>query len=361
MKLLFQLVVILLSLVVELPVMVSGLVSTTPTAPSLKNLPRDVGQLVDPLVDSDNTSTRSGRRTTKMMRNKKNKNKNLSASTTLPLRIDGVWYDVQEYADKHKGGRWILDYAKGRDVTAIFHAVHMHGEKKAAAALDKLPILDDYMGNEIKLPTRNGLSKSQLEIQEAIQGPYVLSIDDALERPLPPIKESPLRQELQQMVQRRFKSIESMKATPLHWARTIVAFALTLSCWNGWFHGDVTAIMLLPLAHWLLAAHTVHEATHGALSSNPAINFWAQFTAHPILFNVYVWIPQHILSHHQYTNDPQHDVDCHHFASARLAQEQSPYKEVCNSLSCKQTIWDTQRQSYLQSRSVDCLLCKRFY
>jgi fatty acid desaturase len=83
---------------------------------------------------------------------------------------------------------------------------------------------------------------------------------------------------------------------------------------------------MLPLAQWLLAAHTVHEATHGALHSNPAINYWAQFTAHPILFNVFVWIPQHILSHHQYTNDPQHDVDVHHFAAARLAQQQVPYK-----------------------------------
>ena len=75
---------------------------------------------------------------------------------------------------------------------------------------------------------------------------------------------------------------------------------------------------MLPLAQWLLAVHTVkHEATYGgALSLSPSINCWAQFTAHPILFNVYVWIPQHVLSHHQYANDPQHDVDVHHFAAA---------------------------------------------
>ena len=250
--------------------------------------------------------------------------RNKSTETTLPLRIDGTWYDLQDYAEKHKGGRWILDYAKGRDVTAIFHAIHMHGEAKANAALSKLPILDETM-NEIVMPTRNGLSKSQLDLERAIQGPYVLALDDLLERPLPTI-DSPLRRDLQEMVRRRFATVESMKASPAHWIRTAIAFILTISCWNGWFHGDVTSILLLPLAHWLLAAHTVHEATHGALSSNPTINYWAQFTSHPILFNVFVWIPQHILSHHQYTNDPQHDVDCHHFAAARLAEEQAPYK-----------------------------------
>ena len=93
------------------------------------------------------------------------------------------------------------------------------------------------------------------------------------------------------------------------------------------------SILLLPMVHWLLAAHTVHEATHGSLSSHSGINYWCQFTSHPILFNVHVWIPQHLLSHHQYTNDPQHDVDVHHFAPARLAQSQPPYQPTTTTTS----------------------------
>jgi len=72
----------------------------------------------------------------------------------------------------------------------------------------------------------------------------------------------------------------------------------------------------------VLIAHTVHEATHGNLSTKPWVNFWLQFSAHPICFNVFVWIPQHLLSHHQYTNDYEHDVDCHHFAPALISSEQ---------------------------------------
>ena len=51
-----------------------------------------------------------------------------------------------------------------------------------------------------------------------------------------------------------------------------------------------------------------------------------QFTAHPLFFNVFVWIPQHLLSHHQYTNDFLHDVDCHHFAPARISDAQPKFE-----------------------------------
>ena len=160
-----------------------------------------------------------------------------------------------------------------------------------------------------------------------MQGPFVVQLNKEVESPLPPI-DTALRRDLQAMLRRRFPTRASSKATPGHWARTYVAAVLCASCWVGWLRFDPVAVWLLPFAQWLLAAHTVHEATHGSLSTSPRINFWAQFTSHPILFNVYVWIPQHVLSHHQYTNDPQHDVDVHHFAAARLAQAQPPYQEA---------------------------------
>jgi len=40
------------------------------------------------------------------------------------------------------------------------------------------------------------------------------------------------------------------------------------------------------------------------------------------MFNVFVWVPQHMISHHQYTNDHELDVDVHHFSPARLAAAQ---------------------------------------
>jgi len=240
-------------------------------------------------------------------------------ATALPLKIDGTWYDVAVWADAHPGGRWLLEYARGRDVTALFHAIHMRSEGIATSSLARLPRLDE---THLPLPSAAGLHPSQLKVEGALQGEYVFSLNEPPETPpLPPIT-SPLRQELLELLQREFPSAASSKATAAHWVRTALAAIGTLACWIGWLQGSALACLVLPFVHWVLIAHTVHEATHGNLSTDPRINYWAQFTSHPICFNVFVWIPQHLLSHHQYTNDYEHDVDCHHFAPALISDAQ---------------------------------------
>lgn len=37
----------------------------------------------------------------------------------LPIKIDGKWYDVSDYAGTHPGGQWLFDYARG---TPPFHS-----------------------------------------------------------------------------------------------------------------------------------------------------------------------------------------------------------------------------------------------
>ena len=252
--------------------------------------------------------------------------------TSLPLKIDGDWYDAGSYADDHPGGRWLMEYARGRDVTALFYSVHMNRERLARAALDRLPKLD---AASLPLPPRPGLSPSELEQLASsprqgdgresaalLQGPYVFSYDAAPsdETPIPRV-DSPLRRDLQAFMQRRFPTRASAKATPAMWARIALFGAGTIACWLGWLQGSLAYTLALPFVHWGLIAHTVHEATHGNLSNDPRVNFWLQFTSHPICFNVFVWIPQHLMSHHQYTNDYKFDCDCHHFAPALISDE----------------------------------------
>lgn len=57
-----------------------------------------------------------------------------ATTSLLPLRINGEWYDVSGWADDHPGGRWLLEYARGRDVTALFRSIHLRSEAKAEAA-----------------------------------------------------------------------------------------------------------------------------------------------------------------------------------------------------------------------------------
>lgn len=214
----------------------------------------------------------------------------------LPLRISGEWVDVSGYASKHKGGRWVLDYARGKDCTFLFHAIHVFNKDKAARALASLPRIETLEKNPLVF---------EFPIATASKERQAL--------------DSEFRDELHDMVRRRFDGDSAAtKATNAHMARIAVLFGLTASCWAGWAQGDVIATFFLPFAHWLLAAHTCHDATHGSLSSNPAVNYALQFTAHPLYFNVFVWIPQHLLSHHQFTNELD-DVDIHHFAPCVLS------------------------------------------
>jgi len=180
-----------------------------------------------------------------------------ATAASLPLRIDGQWYDVSAWADAHPGGRWLLEYARGRDVTALFHSIHLRNEAVASAALSKLPIFD---ATQLQLPSSAGLPPSVLESEGALQGEYVFSFDEQsppAAPPLPPI-DSELRSELRALLQREFRDMGAAKATAWHWARTLLAAVGTIACWAGWLGGSIGATALLPLVHWVLIAHTVN-------------------------------------------------------------------------------------------------------
>lgn len=231
--------------------------------------------------------------------------------TPLPVRIDGEWYDVGEWASRHPGGAWLLEYSRGKDVTALFHSIHLRSSSTSHAVLAKLP----------RIEPADGVA--------GIERPFVFERETALAGapaaedgvpPAPVLRPSAFTRDLQRLVDEEFPTVESTKATAAHWAQIGAAAALAGACWLGWAHGSVAAACALPLAQWLLAALTCHEATHSNLSTRPWLNYALQFTAHPLMFNVFCWIPEHLTSHHQFTNDERLDVDVHLFAPVRLSR-----------------------------------------
>ena len=62
------------------------------------------------------------------------------AGTPLPPRHDGEGYAARHTAETtHAGGRWRVEYARGRDVSFLFKSIHSLNEEKARNALLKLP------------------------------------------------------------------------------------------------------------------------------------------------------------------------------------------------------------------------------
>ena len=126
----------------------------------------------------------------------------------LPLRIDGEWYDARHYAETaHAGGRWLVEYARGRDVSFLFKSIHSLNEEKARNALLKLPKI--------------------AEPHDA--APYGFALG---EEPDEVEIDSPLRKELRALVRRRFGTDpDAAKATPGQWLRIGLFGALTASAW----------------------------------------------------------------------------------------------------------------------------------
>ena len=124
----------------------------------------------------------------------------------LPLRIDGEWYDARHYAETtHAGGRWLVEYARGRDVSFLFKSIHSLNEEKARNALLKLPKI--------------------AEPRDA--APYGFALG---EEPDEVEIDSPLRKELRALVRRRFGTDpDAAKATPGQWLRIGLFGALTAS------------------------------------------------------------------------------------------------------------------------------------
>ena len=279
-----------------------------------------------------------------------------SHATSLPrhspihVKVDGRWYDVTAWADSHPGGRYVLDWADGYDISGAFHTIHLFGSKKATDILARMPEANltqrstpalvmpqiDVVPMDVQSKTgmdafmQRGESVLQLTSPPAAAEDLPSAVPVTAARDLPwqqgaldesdgaAVGQSALKRDLEAMLHRHFASPAEYKATPEHWARIFGALGLVGWCLVGWAQGSLPETLVLPFAQWLLFSPTVHEASHSTLSDRPWVNFAAAFCGLPFIYNPYIWWTQHIISHHQYTNDDALDVDLHHLRPARL-------------------------------------------
>ena len=64
--------------------------------------------------------------------------------------IDGYYFDVTQYLDKHPGGRLILRKHHMKDATTVFNSIKGHGDSYAIDLMESLCIgtVDDNNNNE---------------------------------------------------------------------------------------------------------------------------------------------------------------------------------------------------------------------
>ena len=271
------------------------------------------------------------------------------ATTPIHVKIDGSWYDVTAWADSHPGGRYVLEWADGYDITGAFHTIHLFSSAKSTNILERMPIADlsERAEPPPNLPlidnvpemeqTRTGMDNFMKKGEDVIRlaSPPATSLPSevpvrsaaglAWQQPHDPtVGQSALKRDLEELLHSHFDSPADYKATPEHWLRIAGAFALLIYCLAGWSHGSLPETLLLPFAQWLLFSPTVHESSHSTLSTKPEVNYAAAFCGLPYIYNPFIWWPQHIISHHQFTNDDALDVDLHHLRPARLHPGSEP-------------------------------------
>ena len=178
-----------------------------------------------------------------------------TASKTVHLKIGGKWYDATDWADKHPGGRYVLDWADGFDVTNAFHTIHLFSSKKASDILARMPEADlstretrqqvlppiDRVPMSAQQPT--GMDKFMAAGERVVElmsppaatlpAPVPVAPASGLAWQQPSaaaaegaVGETPLKRDLEEMLRRHFASPAEYKATPEHWARIAAAFAL---------------------------------------------------------------------------------------------------------------------------------------
>lgn len=94
------------------------------------------------------------------------------------------------------------------------------------------------------------------------------------------------------------------------WVRTFLICTATLFLEYRWVTtGTILAGICVGCLHAQIGLSVQHDASHGALSSNPSINAFFAYGADWIGNSRWIWLQQHILWHHPHTNHQDFDPD----------------------------------------------------
>ena len=209
-------------------------------------------------------------------------------------RIHGRDYDLTSFVSEHPGGPMIL-LGKGSDCTMLFETYHaLNQPRKRLRTHDVTP--------------------------------------DGINPPVPPCP-SPFLVEVHAMVKEHFagkgKFAHKAHACQLASMALLLAAELAAAFWwlvaRSWWAG-----LLAGFLNYLIMVNLGHDGSHGALSGRRWLNVLGHFVGvAPWVTGHYTWWMQHVVSHHQHTNEAGLDVDAHHFPFARWHRH-VPHEQVCS-------------------------------
>jgi len=200
-------------------------------------------------------------------------------------RIHGRDYDLTSFVDKHPGGAFLILLGKGTDCTVLFETYHIFNEpRKRLRTHDVTPD-----GQQPEVPKGHEVS--------------------------------PFMADVRTMVKEHFagKPKGSQKATRIQLVLMALLLIVEVALVYWWIVGySALAGILCGFVGYLLMVNLGHDSSHGALTRFPMVNTLCHFIGNsPWVAGHASWSIQHVVSHHQHTNELGQDVDAHHFPFAR--------------------------------------------
>ena len=192
------------------------------------------------------------------------------------VAVDGVLYDLRGFARVHPGGASI-QAAGAYDASPLFHSMHPGRDPLKSELLQKFRV--------------------GTHVRDARKGDVVYCYD------------SPFAQDLLKSV-RKAMAGRSWYAPIGFYARAAAIVIATLWCeWNYITSGRFLWGAAVGILHALIGLSIQHDGSHGAVSSRPWLNALMAYGADWVGNSRWIWLQQHILWHHPYTNVHGKDPD----------------------------------------------------
>jgi len=188
-------------------------------------------------------------------------------------KIDGKYYDLQEFAKVHPGGAYAVSLSADHDCTDLFYSYHR------AAALVQVKRFQIA-------PPAQGAARLRGEPSEGDAAP------------------DPRMAKLRARIEARC-GVRSLRELTTPWIGVVTdvilgaAYVCAAALW--FIHPTLANAVATGVLGWIFAGFIQHEACHSALSRKQWINHVGRFAIVPYA-DPRTWFVKHVVDHHPYTN-----------------------------------------------------------
>ena len=215
---------------------------------------------------------------------------------SLVTRIHGRYYDVGRF--DHPGGCPALECARDRDATALFESYHALHRARPLKTLTQYEIPREQAEAPGRFLAEERFGAEPFDWNETLASPFRRDVIDCATRYLQ-----------QERIRRRLPSLRAAaKAPPRRWLEIGLLGVAFFAVLVPYVQGSWLALAAVPIFGWLFMVNFWHDALHFGLSRHPRVNQLLPYVF-PWFMSPTMWMHQHVIGHHVFTNDPHRDPD----------------------------------------------------